>query len=275
MMREISIVGVGLFSPAGVGTEGASGGRPGEVPGFRARAYVEDRKSLKLMSRAVKLGVSGVRLALANSPGWEEVTPERRAMYVGTTPLGGENEDLLPALEVSTETDGAFSLNRFAGEGYRLIHPLWLVKGLSNNILGFACATHDFQGTNACYCQGRGSGLLAVYEGCMAVAENRADLAVVGGADSWLSAESLLAGRRMGEGAAFFVVRPRQPGDSWHVNFEPGEDPPDEEHFLGVLGAARGPVGLARLLLRGEEAGFCLSRDCGLSISVADPEKEH
>ncbi|MEE2751003.1 MAG: beta-ketoacyl synthase N-terminal-like domain-containing protein [Myxococcota bacterium] len=269
-MREISISGVGLFSPAGVGLEGASGGRPGEVPGFRARAYVEDRKSLKLMSRAVKLGVSGVRVALANTPGWEEVPPQRRAMYVGTTPLGGENQDLLPALDVSTGPDGGFELDRFASEGYRLIHPLWLVKGLSNNILGFACATHDFQGTNACYCQGRGSGLMAVYEGCRAVAENRADLAIVGGADSWLGAESLLVGRRVGEGAAFFAVRERQPEDPWWVTFDPSDDPPDEEHYLGVLGAARGPVGLARQLLRGESAGFRLSRDCGLSISSAN-----
>jgi len=274
-MRELSIAGIGLFCPAGVGLEGAEGGRPGEVPGFRARAYVEDRKSLKLMSRAVKLGVSAVRVSLANTPGWEDVDPSRRAMYVGTTPLGGENEDLLPALDVATDTDGTFALDRFARDGYRLIHPLWLVKGLSNNILGFACATHDFQGTNACYCQGRGSGLMAVYEGCMAVAEGRADLAVVGGADSWLGAESLLVGRRMGEGAAFFAVRARHPEDPWWVRFEPGEEPPDEEHYLGALGAARGPVGIARSLLRGEEVGFRLSRDCGLSFSIADSDTEY
>ena len=270
-MRRVSVAGLGLLCPAGVGQEGVEGGRPGEVPGFRARAYIEDRKSLKLMSRAVKLGVSGVRLALAETPGWEAVPPERRAMYVGMTPLGGESDDLLPALDASTSEDGTLDMSRFAAEGVPLIHPLWLVKGLSNNILGFACANHDFQGTNACYCQGIESGLVAVYEGYRAVAENRADLAVVGGADSFLDAQPLFAGRRMGEGAGFLVCRAAQAGDRWQVENGPHENPPVEEHLLGVLGAARVPVGLVRGLLRGQNTGLTLSRDCGLSISQADP----
>ena len=173
-MREVSVAGIGLFCPGGVGVEGAWGGRPGEVPGFRAQAYVVERKNLKLMSRAVKLGVSAIATALSWAEGWDEVPSERRGMFVGSTPIGGEMADLIPALETATTQDGQLDLGRFATHGYHLIHPLWLVKGLSNNVLGFASATYDFQGVNSNYCDGDASGGNALAEGWAAVAEGRA-----------------------------------------------------------------------------------------------------
>ena len=162
MSHVVSVAAIGLLCPAGVGEEGATGGRPGEVPGFRARAYVVNRKNLKLMSRAVKLGVSGIRLALAQVEDWEQVPPERRGMFVGSTPLGGEVGDLSPALHVSSDDKGKVDLQAFATQGYPLIHPLWLVKGLSNNVLGFASAAHNFQGVNGNYCDGAASGANAL-----------------------------------------------------------------------------------------------------------------
>lgn len=254
--RPVSVAGIALFCPAGIGVAGARGGRPGEVPGFSARAYIENRKNLKLMSRAVQLGVSAIRVALSEVEGWEEIPPLRRALYVGGTPLGGELEDLVPALEASTNSQGELDINRFARDGYPLIHPLWLVKGLSNNVLGFASAIHDFQGTNANYCDGEMSGLHALYEGWAAVAEGRADIALAGAADAWVGLDPVLAGRRGGEGAAFVVLRAQAESD--RIVVEPGQSPPlpDEESDLGYLGAAAAPVALLRALLRGEDAGF-------------------
>lgn len=245
-----------LFCPAGIGSDGARGGRPGEVPGFSARAYIENRKNLKLMSRSVQLGVSAIRVALSHVEDWESIPPLRRALYVGGTPLGGELEDLVPALEASTNADGELNINRFATAGYPLIHPLWLVKGLSNNVLGFASAIHDFQGTNANYCDGEPSGLHALYEGWAAVADGRADLALAGAADSWVGLDPILGGRRGGEGAAFVALRPATETDAIWV--EPGDGPElaDEEPDLGYLGAAAAPVALLRALLRGEDVAF-------------------
>jgi hypothetical protein len=62
--RAVSVAAIGLFCPAGSGREGAVGGRKGEVPGFDARAWIQNRKNLKLMSRSVQLGVSAIRVAL-------------------------------------------------------------------------------------------------------------------------------------------------------------------------------------------------------------------
>lgn len=246
--RPVAVAGVGLLCPAGVGAEGAVGGRPGSVPGFRPHAYVDDRKKLKLMARAVQLGVSAIRIALAEAPGWEAVPPERRGMYIGATPQAGDAEDLRPALEAATAPDGRFSIGAFARDGYPLIHPLWLVKGLSNNILGFASAIHDFQGTNANYCDDEEGGWTAVLEGARAVAEGRADLVVAGGADALAEAEPLFGGRRCGEGAAFLVLRPALPGEAPLILDRAAIEP--EEELLGYLGAATWPVALARRLLR-------------------------
>lgn len=247
-MREVVITGVGLLCPAGVGAEGARGGRPGEVPGFRARAYIRDRKSIKLMSRAVQLGVSAVCLALSDAGGAEDVPPHRRGMFVGASPNPGDPDDLRPAIEVALDAGGHFDIGRFASQGIGLIHPLWLVRGLSNNVLGFGSATFDLQGVNANWCDGEEGGWTALVEGARAVAEERADLVVAGGSDSLVGAEPLFPGRKCGEGAAFVVLRPAGRGGVPFPFDRSALDP--EEHDLGYLGAATWPVALGRALLR-------------------------
>ena len=164
--------------------------------------------------------------------------PSRRALFVGASPLTGDPDDLQPALEVAM-TDGEFSMSRFAEHGYPLIHPLWLLRGLSNNVLGFASAAFDLQGVNANYCDGARGGWTAIVEGARAVAEGRADLAIAGGADSFVGAEAFFAGRSCGEGAAFIVFAPADPGAPPLVLDQDALD--TEEAELGMLGAATWP----------------------------------
>ena len=246
-LRPVKLVGLSLFCPAGIGAEGATGGRPGPVPGFRPQAWIPDRKGLKLMSRAVQLGVAAVRQALTEAGGVDDHAPLRRALFVGASPQTGDPEDLRPALEAAFGPEG-FDLDRFARFGIDLIHPLWLVKGLSNNVLGFASAAHDLQGTNANWCDGEEGGWTAIVEGWDAVAEGRADLAVAGGADSLVGAEALLGGARCGEGAAFLVWRAAGPGEAPDLRPSKGQFTEDIGD-LGRLGAATWPVRVARSLL--------------------------
>ena len=204
--RPVSVSGVGLLSPAGIGADGLTGGEDGgPVPSFKARNYVADRKSLKLMTTAVQLGVSAVQIALDDDGDWSQVPPERRGIFVGE-PADGRSDALRPALGGSTDASG-FDMKKFAADGFPLIHPLWLVRGLSNNIIGFAAAIHDLQGVNANYCDGIAGGINALREGALAVAEGRADLVVAGGADAWSGASALLDGAPCGDGAAFVVFR--------------------------------------------------------------------
>ena len=244
--RSVTITGVGLLCPAGIGIDGTGEAAGGPVPNFRARSYIADRKSLKLMTRAVQLGIAGVQMALDDDGDWHDVPPDRRGIYVGASPQSGDPDDLRYALEASMGPDG-FDMQRYAEQGYPLIHPLWLVRGLSNNIIGFAAAIHDLQGVNANYCDGPSGGWNALREGALAVAEGRADLVVAGGADAWAEASAVMPDAACGDGAGFVVFRPGTPD----VVDRLATDAPDS--FIGnvgFLGSATGPVDVCQRWLR-------------------------
>jgi hypothetical protein len=191
-------------------------------------------------------------------------------MYVGTTPLGGDPKDLTPALDVSTSTTGVLNMATFAKEGYPRIHPLWLIRGLSNNILGLAAATHDFQGVNANYCSGESSGALALGEAYWAVAESRADLCVAGASDSMVSFSETWMGKLGGEGAAFLVLRAARESDPWKVTLKKTNEclttEVQPEEGLGYLGTAGAVVALTRRLLSEGEAGIRVNSEQVLLI---------
>ena len=171
---------------------------------YRVKKLVPDRKSIKLMNRAVQLGIVAARMALEESEVWKSVPPSRRGMFVSASPAIRGQDDLHNALMASM-VEGKFSYASFAEQGRTQIHPLWLVRGLSNNILGFGTAFWDFQGENMNYCQGRSGGKHAFVQAAHAIHEGRLDVALVGGADSLIGAEDFLQ-TPCGEGAAFALL---------------------------------------------------------------------
>lgn len=222
---------VGLFCPT-----------DGIVESFKPRSYIPDRKSIKLMTRPVQLGVAAASVALNGSKIWQDVAPERRGFFVGARPLVGDQNDIQDALLASFEGE-EFSLSAYAEKGISRIHPLWLVRGLSNNILGFGSAFWNFQGINMNYCQGDQGGWNALVQGALAVHEKRADVVLSGGADSLVGAESII-GSDCSEGGAFIL---------WGRSDTPFKlVKSDLEKWatgLGKLGAAKWPIALARKLL--------------------------
>ncbi len=227
---------------------------PWEIPDFKARDHVDQRKHLKLMVRGVRLGIAGIRAALAQRPGWDTVPPVRRGLFVGSTPVGSDLDQLEPAI-VASQEDDAFSVAAFGELGIPRVPPLWLVKGLSNNVLGFASAYFDMQGVNGNRCEGRVGGLAALVDGMRAIDEGRADLVVAGGADSLVGADGWL-GVPTGEGAAFFVLESVGPtrspvmvggGVRWNPDL-----PPSPPIVTGEIGSASGVVEVARRLEAGE-----------------------
>lgn len=266
--RAVGILGISLLCAAGIGPAGATGGVPGPVPDLDPRRWIPNRKNLKLMVRSVELGVSAVAMLLSDFPDLEQVPPPRRGMYVGADPLAGDLSEVAAALDVATDPEGTLDLAAFAREGLPRIHPLWLVKGLSNNVLGFASLAHDFQGANANYCQGTTSGLAAVADGVHAVAEGRADLVVAGAADALLGAEVLFPGMPLGEGAAFLLLGPLGPRCPWRIRVGDGGDVlAPEIGRLGLLGVATWPVALGRALLAGRLP--VTAREGGFAVTVA------
>lgn len=246
MSRPVSLVAASLFCPAGIGVAGC-GSQPagGRIPGFDPLQHGVARKHLKTMTRAVQLGVAAVYSALEDWPTWRSVPPERRGLYVGASPQSGDPDDLAPALAAVGPT---FDLRAFAERAVPLVPPLWLVKGLSNNILGYASAQFDFQGDNGNWCDGRLGGAVALCNAVHAIAEGRVDLAVAGAADSLVGAEAVVGGP-CSEGAAFVVL---VAGEEGRARVEAGV--PDEsgaEEAFGEMGAAAVPVGLVRGWLSG------------------------
>ena len=118
-----------------------------KIDGFRAAPFLKNRKNLKLMSRSVQLGMAAIKKCYDSVHGdRHELSPDRFGLVVGAGSAIGQNKDLVPVLR-EARIDGHFSGEQFGALGMHAINPLWLLKGLSNNILGFASADFDAQGT--------------------------------------------------------------------------------------------------------------------------------
>ncbi|HET9783967.1 MAG TPA: beta-ketoacyl-[acyl-carrier-protein] synthase family protein [Terriglobales bacterium] len=214
--RHVVITGVGLVSPLGNSPQelwaalraGRSG--VGDVPhlaldayrtriggavkDFQPRAYIKDGKSLKLMTRPVRLGVAAVELAvrdagLDTAEKLAGLDPARIASYVGSPGHAGDRDELLPALDISYHD--ALDLQRFGADGIAIINPLWLLKSLANLVLYFVSLRLGAQGPNANICMSGAGGAMAIGEAYEAIRHHRADVAVAGGYESLLDEERL------------------------------------------------------------------------------------
>ena len=67
------------------------------------------------MTRAVQLGVAAVHSALALAPGWQDIPPERRGLFVGASPQAGDAEDLAPVI-AALRAEGVTTLRGIAAE---------------------------------------------------------------------------------------------------------------------------------------------------------------
>ncbi len=224
--REVVITGVGLVSPLGNSApelwqalrEGRNG--LGDIPhlqlasyrtrvggtvrDFQPRKFIADPKSLKLMTRPVRLGVAAVELATLDAglveagkptPALTALDPARIACFVGSPGHAGDRDELLPALDRSTPNNGhrpiPLDLAAFGAEGIATINPLWLLKSLANLVLYFVSLRLGAQGPNANICMSGAGGAMAVGEAFRAIRHGRADIAVAGGYESLLDEERL------------------------------------------------------------------------------------
>jgi 3-oxoacyl-[acyl-carrier-protein] synthase II len=242
----IAITGAGVFCALGKDREqlrrawqaGDSGIRPitlieepwfparegGEIPDLDKLDSVDkrQRKHLKVMTRPVKVGLAAARAAWAERVAAGRVPDaERRGAFVGAGLHVDEGGDFVEPLRRSYDEEETFTLERWADEGVPVLNPLWLIKGLSNNVLAFASLFLDLQGVNDNLCDGEVAGLLALGEAMAALREGRCDIALAGGYGTYLTLEDqvgLLRGGRLddnfvpGEGGAFFVLE--RPADA-------------------------------------------------------------
>jgi 3-oxoacyl-[acyl-carrier-protein] synthase II len=148
-----------------------------------------DPKSRRLMSPAVTFGVAAAQLAMADSGlAPDSVDPGRRGVFVGSRGHSSDRQDLMPGVRRAA-ADGTFRLDRFGSEGLPLVHPMWLLKGLANNVLYFVSLKYNAQGMNNNISMGGVAGTMAIGEAFRAVQRGYLDIALAGGYDSALDAD--------------------------------------------------------------------------------------
>jgi 3-oxoacyl-[acyl-carrier-protein] synthase II len=249
-MRRVVVTGLGLVAPNGVGkeafwkacVEGRSGVRPiesfdastypiriaAEVPEFDIQAFIphEQRKSLKIMSRAMRFGVAASSLAVRDSGlalGRED--PERVGVVMGTGLVPIDLPEVAPLLAGSCDASGRLVVDRLGQRGGGALFPLWLLKYLPNMIAAHISMVHHAQGPNSTITTACSAGTQAVGEAFRLIQRDDADIVLAGGADSRMDPLLLLAYTALG--ALSPAVRPPQevsrPFDAQRDGFVLGE----------------------------------------------------
>ena len=199
---RIVITGLGVVSPAGVGTaafweslqSGVSAiGRQlnptaaalpsrltAEVPDFDPKAFVGDRKFIKVMSRDIQFGVAAAKMAMADAGlAAGDVDPLRLGVEFGAGHMGFAPADLADAARAMRDGEWADGpMGRIA--------PLWLLPQLPNMPACHVAIDHDAQGPNNTITSGDASALLALSEAVRVIERDQADVMIVGAASSRL-----------------------------------------------------------------------------------------
>lgn len=255
--REVVITGVGVVSPIGIGCEafwaslrsGRSGVRlitrfdtsgmaahfGGEIVDFDPKQFVTPRKSIKVMSHDIQLGVAAAGLAREHSClSTTTVAPERTGVVFGADMIQCQLEEVAPAF-AQCLVDGQFDFSRWGKSAMEQIYPLWMLKYLPNMPACHVAIAHDARGPNNTVTLGEVSSLTAIAEAVGVIERDEADVVYSGGASSrihptlWVRSslspwsqrnddpaaacrpfDADRDGAVNGEGAAVFVLESRQ-----------------------------------------------------------------
>ncbi|HUW55287.1 MAG TPA: beta-ketoacyl-[acyl-carrier-protein] synthase family protein [Planctomycetota bacterium] len=211
MDRRIVITGMGVFSPVGIGVDtywqslvsGTSGVRPitrfqvgdfalkmvAEVPEFKPRDYIpkEQRKSLKVMSWDVKLGVAAAMSAVEDARiivEGKRVDPTRLGISFGAGNMMTDLDEVGSSFAAATREGSEVDLCVFGPAAMQGFFPLWLLKYLPNMP---ACHVSIFcgaEGPSNSVTTGDAASLQALGEGCRAIERGAADVMICGGVDA-------------------------------------------------------------------------------------------
>jgi 3-oxoacyl-[acyl-carrier-protein] synthase II len=291
-MRRVVVTGLGVVAPNGIGREafwsaclnGRSGvgpirtfdasGHPvriaAEIPDFDVTPFLPpaQRKSLKIMSRAMRFAVGAAGLALGDSGlNVARVDPERVGVVMGTGLVPVDLPELAPALVEACNGTGRLSTQKLGQRGASALFPLWILKYLPNMVAAHISLAFGAQGPNSTITTACSAGTQAVGEAFRLIARDDADIVLAGGADSRIDPLLILAYTALGA-------------------LSPGERPPaevsrpfDKQRDGFVLGEGAGVLVLEeyeRARQRGapiyaEVLGLGSSFD-GYAVTKPDPE---
>lgn len=200
---EVVVTGVGLISPIGIGrdafwtslreahsgigpvADSARGDLPlrilGEVRDFDPKAHISPRKTLKVMSRDMQLGVAASFLAREDaglSP--DQIDPDRFGVVFGADRICDELKNCVIRDSI---IDGVFYFDRWCPAAMQT-YPLRMLLTLPNMIACHASIFLDARAHNNTVHHGDVSGLLAIQDAARVIERGWADVMLTGGASS-------------------------------------------------------------------------------------------
>lgn len=209
--RRVVITGFGVLTPCGKGwkpywdaaLEGRSSIGPtdslllgnfpfkqaGLISQFDAKEYVENRKSIKMMSREIQLAVAASRLAIQDAkllP--EHYDPIRVGVVLGTGIINNELDEIGMGFRASLDESVRFSITKFGQEGLRALFPLWFLKYLPNMPACHVSIINQLRGPNNTITTSSAAGTQAIGEAYRIIERGDADVMLAGGTDSKLNA---------------------------------------------------------------------------------------
>ncbi|HMP03079.1 MAG TPA: beta-ketoacyl-[acyl-carrier-protein] synthase family protein [Gemmatales bacterium] len=209
--------GLGLITPLGATPEafwqallaGQSGIKPislfdasglpariaGEISDFDAKKVFDkkDRKSLKMMARAIQLGVSASLLALKDADvDTNRIDPTRVGIDFGAALIASELEEMAAAAELSVpEPKEKVDLHTWGAKGMTTMPPLWMLKYLPNMPACHISILANLQGPSNTVTEDDVAPLLAMAEAQRILQRGQADVMLTGGTDSRINILSL------------------------------------------------------------------------------------
>jgi len=203
---RVVITGIGIVSPIGIGNDAfwqnLVAGRTGigflkafpnlslpsklaaEVPNFNPLDYLRERKTLKVMSRDIQLGVASASLAMDDANLVRgDVDPERLGVVFGASRITTTPQELEEAASYCAR-DEKFDFDRWGEDSMGQIYPLWLLKQLPNMPACHVSIEHDARGPNNTITSREASALLALSEAVATIQRGAADVMIVGACGS-------------------------------------------------------------------------------------------
>ncbi|MEI7750932.1 MAG: beta-ketoacyl-[acyl-carrier-protein] synthase family protein [Candidatus Omnitrophota bacterium] len=209
--RRVVITGFGVITPCGNGWEpyweAALHGRSairsadplklncpsfkyaGMLSGFEPKEFIENRKSIKLMSREIQMAVAASRLALKDaklSP--ENYDPTRVGVTLGTGIINNDLDEIGVGLRNGLDENGHFSMTKFGQDGVRSLFPLWFLKYLPNMPACHVSVANHLRGPNNTITTSSAASTQAIGEAYRVIERGDADIMLAGGTDSKLNA---------------------------------------------------------------------------------------
>ena len=172
-----------------------------EVADFDVKPFTppSQRKSLKIMGRAMRFAVGAAGLAVQDSglnPDWPN--PERVGVVMGTGLVPVDLPEIAPALFESCTPDGKLQTDLLGQNGGSALFPLWILKYLPNMVAAHISMALNAQGPNSTITTACAAGTQAVGEGFRLIARDDADIVLAGGADSRIDPLLMLAYTALG-----------------------------------------------------------------------------